>query len=226
MLLAIDTSTEMAGLALVENSRLLVEATWYCGQNHTVQLLPRLNDLLEKSDLSIQSVAGIIVAIGPGSFNGLRVGISTAKGLALSLNVPIAGISTLEVSAYQHYESGLPVCAVHNAGRSEIAAAVYRMKRRQWRQVVAEHITTLEKLLAGITEKTLFCGEYVPLIKDEIIRQLKAKAVVPSPATLPRRAFYLAELGEVRLQAGNVDNVATLQPLYLRRPPITERKHH
>jgi len=226
MLLAIDTSTEMASIALVENGRLLVESTWYCGQNHTVQLLPRLNDLLERSGLTIKSVTGVIVAKGPGSFNGLRVGISTAKGLALSLNVPITGVSTLEISAYQHYESGLPVCAIHNAGRSEIATAVYQMKRRQWRQIVAEHITTLDKLLNETAVKTLFCGEYILQLKDEIIRQIKTKAVIPSPATLPRRAFYLAELGETRLRSGNADNVATLQPLYLRRPPITERKHH
>jgi tRNA threonylcarbamoyl adenosine modification protein YeaZ len=226
MLLAIDTSTEMASLALVQDSNLLAETTWRCGQNHTVQLLPQLTAVLEKAEVDIQGIDAIAVAKGPGSFNGLRVGISTAKGLAYSLNASIIGVSTLEVAAYQHAESSLHVCAIHNAGRSEIAAAVYRMERKLWKQVQAEHITTLDVLLSGITLKTLFCGEYVSSIADEIKMKLKTKAVIPSPPALLRRAFYLADLAGRRLKAGTEDNVATLQPLYLRRPPITERKHH
>lgn len=226
MLLAIDTSTEMASVALVQDRSLLAENTWYCGQNHTVQLLPHLTLMLDKAGVDIQRIDAIAVARGPGSFNGLRVGISTAKGLAFSLNAKIIGVSTLEIAAYQHASSGLPVCAIHNAGRGEIAAAVYRLERKHWKQLVAEHITTLDVLLSGITVKTLFCGEYIPLIAEIIKARLKSKAVIPTAATLPRRAFFLAELGGRRLAEGSADNVATLQPLYLRRPPITERKHH
>jgi tRNA threonylcarbamoyl adenosine modification protein YeaZ len=226
VLLAIDTSTEMASLALVRDGNLLAEYTWYCGQNHTVQLLPQLTAMLDKARVDIQRIEAIAVAKGPGSFNGLRVGISTAKGLAFSLSTKIIGISTLEIAAYQFAVSGLPVCAIHNAGRSEIAAAIYRMERNQWKQVHPEHITTLDVLLSEINVKTLFCGEYIPLITEIIKTRLKSKAVIPSVAALPRRAFFLAELGRQRLAAGSSDNVATLQPLYLRRPPITERKHH
>jgi len=226
MLLAIDTATEMASLALVQDGKLLVETTWHCGQNHTVQLLPQLTVMLEKAGVNIREIGSIAVAKGPGSFNGLRVGISMAKGLAFSLNVPVIGISTLEIAAYQYAWSGLPICAIHNAGRSEIAAATYRMQRKRWEQVQAEHITTLTVLLSGITIKTLFCGEYLPMIAEEVKAKLKAKAVIPAAAALPRRAFFLAELGSQHLATGVIDNVATLQPLYLRRPPITERKHH
>jgi len=226
MLLAIDTSTEMASLALAASDRLLAESTWHCGQNHTVQLLPQLTAMLEKVRANIQEVEGVVVARGPGSFNGLRVGMSTAKGLAFSLGVPIVGISTLEAAAYQHAASGLPVCVLQNAGRSEIAAAVYRMIRRKWQQKTAEHITTLETLISGIPEKTLFCGELNTEMITAIKQQLKTKAVIPCAAALPRRSYYLAELGRQRLAAGCPDNPATLQPLYLRRPPITERKHH
>jgi len=226
MILAIDTSTEMASLALVEPDRLLAESTWHCGQNHTVQLLPQINAMLEKVRANIQEVTGIVVARGPGSFNGLRIGMSTAKGLSFSLGVPIVGVSTLEAAAYQHAASSLPVCAVQNAGRSEIAAAVYRMIRHKWQQKTAEHITTLEALLSGITAKTLFCGELDAEMITAIKEKMKAKAVIPCAAALPRRAYFLAELGQQRLAAGCPDNPATLQPLYLRRPPITERKHH
>jgi len=224
MQLAIDTSTDTASLALVEDSEVLAELTWHCGQNHTVQLLPHLAHLLHQTGLNLESTTGIIVARGPGSFNGLRVGISTAKGFALSLGVPIVGISTLEVAAYQHAETGLPVCPIFNASRGEIATALYRMKGKEWRQLAAEHITTVDALCSEITTRTVFCGDFVALIAPQLKKQLKQKAVIPPPATRLRRASFLAELGNQRLQAGDHDQPATLQPLYLRRPAITKPK--
>ena len=225
MQLAIDTSTDTASLALVQDSQVLAELTWRCEQNHSVELLPRLADLLSRSKSSLQSISCIMVAKGPGSFNGLRVGISTAKGLAFSLGIPMVGISTLEVEAYQHAETNLPICPIFNAGRGEIATAIYRMKRNEWRQIASEHITTVETLCSQITTKTIFCGEFIPLIVTQLRKQLKQKAVIPSPATRLRRASFLAELGLKRLKAGDYDNLATLQPLYLRRPAITQPKH-
>ncbi|MFC2002360.1 tRNA (adenosine(37)-N6)-threonylcarbamoyltransferase complex dimerization subunit type 1 TsaB [Chloroflexota bacterium] len=224
MQLAIDTSTDTASLALVEDSEVLAELTWRCGQNHTTQLLPHLAHLLDQARLNLNSTTGIIVAKGPGSFNGLRVGISTAKGLALSLGVPIVGISTLEVEAYQHAETGLPVCPIFNAGRGEIAAAIYQMKRKEWHRLAAEQITTVESLCSQITTKTVFCGDFVTFIAPQLRKQLKQRAVILPPATRLRRAGFLAELGQQRLKAGDYDDPATLQPLYLRRPPITKPK--
>ncbi len=222
MYLAIDTSTDTASLALVEDNEVLAELTWRCGQNHTVQLLPRLMQLLDQTELSLQSARGIIVARGPGSFNGLRVGISTAKGLAFSLGIPLVGISTLAAEAYQHAATGLPVCPIFGAGREEIATAIYQQKQGEWRQLSAERITTVATLCSQITEKTVFCGELTPLITTQLQIELKQKAVIPPTA---RRAIFLAEQGLKRLQTGDYDNPATLQPLYLRRPSITKPKH-
>jgi len=222
MQLAIDTSTDMAGIALVQDSDVLAELTWQCGQNHTVELLPRLNYLLNQAGLNLKSISCVIVARGPGSFNGLRVGISTAKGFALSLGIPIIGISTLEAAAYQHAETGLPVCPIFNAGRGEIATAIYQKKHNKWCRLAAEHITTVDALCSQITTKTLFSGEYSPSIAAQLRKRLGQRAVIPSSAALFRRAAFLAELGQQRLNAGNYDNPATLQPLYLRRPPITK----
>ena len=224
MLLAIDTSTNMASISLVQDSQLLAELTWHCGQNHSVELLPRLEQLLNQTGLSLQSVTGIIVARGPGSFNGLRVGVSTAKGLAFSLSIPVVGISTLEADAYQHAETGLPVCPVSNAGRGEIAAALYHKKGDKWLQLIPEHITTVEALCSEVTTKTVFCGEYLASIATQLKKHLRQKAVIPPSAALFRRASFLAELGQQRLKVGDGDNPATLQPLYLRRPPITQPK--
>ncbi len=225
MQLAIDTSTDTASLALIQEDEVLAELTWRCGQNHTTQLLTHLAHLLNQSKLNLQDTSGIIIARGPGSFNGLRVGISTAKGLAFSLGIPIVGISSLEAEAYQHAETGLPICPIFNAGREEIATATYQKKRNEWCQLINEHITTVETLCSQITTKTIFCGEFIPLIATQLTKQLKQKAVIPSPATGLRRASFLAELGLKRLEASDYDNLATLQPLYLRRPAITQPKH-
>ncbi len=224
MQLAIDTSTDTASIALVRDSEVLAELTWHCGQNHTTQLLPNLNHLLNKTNVNIQAIGCIFVAKGPGSFNGLRIGVSTAKGLAFSLGIPIIGISTLEVAAYQHAETGLPICPIFNAGRDEIAIAIYQMKHNSWRQLTPEHITTVDTLCSQITTKTIFCGEFSPAAAIQLKRTLKQRAIIATAAARLRRASFLAELGQQRLVTGDYDNPATLQPLYLRRPPITKPK--
>jgi tRNA threonylcarbamoyl adenosine modification protein YeaZ len=223
MLLTIDTSTDNASIALVQGDESPTELNWRCEQNHTVELLPHLARLLDEAKVGISSISCVIVAKGPGSFNGLRAGISTAKGLAFGLGIPIIGISGLEVAAYQHAETGLPICPIFNAGRGEIATAIYQKKDNRWCQLVVEHITTVDALCSGIITKTIFCGEFVPQVANELKKQLREKAIVAT-AELPR-ARLLAELGKQRLEAGDCDHLTTLQPLYLRRPAITQPKH-
>jgi tRNA threonylcarbamoyl adenosine modification protein YeaZ len=223
MQLAIDTSTDMASVALVHDDKVIAELTWYSGQNHTTQLLPHVNYVMDK--FSIKDIDGIFVAKGPGSFNGLRVGVSTAKGLAFSLGIPIVGIGTLEAAAYQHAETGLPICPIFNAGRGEVATAIYRMLGGRWRQLKPEYITAVDALCAETTTRTLFCGDYVASVAPQLRAALGRKAIIPMPAASLRRASWLAELGQPRFKTGDFDNPATLQPVYLRRPPITKRKH-
>jgi tRNA threonylcarbamoyl adenosine modification protein YeaZ len=224
MQLTIETSTDTASLVLTENEKVFAELTWYCGQNHTVELLPNLTYLLKIARTDLQAIKGIIIARGPGSFNGLRVGVSTAKGLAFSLKVPIIGVSTLEATAYQYSETDLPICPIFNAGRSQIATSTYQRQNNEWRQLVAEHIDTLENLFSTITTKTFFCGDLTSSVITRI-KKLGHKTASISLATRPRRAGFLAELGQVRLAAGDNDDPIKLQPIYLRRPPITKRKH-
>jgi tRNA threonylcarbamoyl adenosine modification protein YeaZ len=224
MQIAIDTSTDTAGLALVENGRVLAELTWNCGKNHTVQLLPNLNYLLEQNSLSLESADCIIVARGPGSYNGLRVGISTARGLAYSLGIPVVGISTLEAEAWQHAGTRLPICPVLNAGREEVATALYRMTDDGWTQLEEECLSTLDELCSGIHTETVICGEYVYKIAEELKSKLGNKAIILSPVAGLRRAGFLAELGLKRIAAGDFDNTATLQPHYFRGPSITRPK--
>jgi tRNA threonylcarbamoyladenosine biosynthesis protein TsaB len=225
MHLAIDTSTDTAGIAVAHEFNILAELTWSCGQNHSVELMPRMKQLLEQRRIKFEDIEGIVVATGPGSFNGLRVGVGTAKGLAFSLDVPVVGISTLEMTAYAHSLSGLPVCPVINAGRSEVAAALFQQIDGEWQKLKTEHITTVAELCKETDKQTIFCGELTPAAIDELTTTLGERAVIPSPATRLRRCGFLAELGYIRLQKEDYDNAAALQPIYLKKPPITQHKN-
>lgn len=222
MYLAIDTSSDTASLAITEDRGILVELNWRCAQSHTTTLLPNLDNLLKQSGLDISSLTAIIVSQGPGSYNGLRVGISTAKALAFSLDIPVVGIGSLEALAYQHAEAGLPVCAIVNAGRNEIAAAVHQKKGAKFHEITGVGITTLADLCYRTDTKTIFCGEITAMMADEVKGMLKEMAVIPSPAANVRRAAFLAELGYQRIQSGEFDTPMSLNPLYLRKPHITK----
>ncbi len=223
MEIAIDTSTGWGGIALSQDGDLLAELTWKPGQNHTSELFPNIERLLQTAKTGIRSLTAVFVATGPGSFNGLRAGISAAKGLAFSLKIPLVGISTLEAEALPFAFSGLPLCPVHDAGRGEIAAALYR-RSGGWQQLKEEYLTTVESLCSETREKTIFCGEIPPAAIDIILALLGENAVIPGWQQRLRRPGYISHLGWQRLQSGREDNLATLQPIYLRQPPITQRK--
>lgn len=225
MHLAIDTSTDTAGIAVADELNILAELTWSCGQNHSVELIPRLTQLLEQGKIKFEDIKGIVVATGPGSFNGLRIGVSTAKGIAFSLGVPIAGISTLEMTAYAHSSTGLPICPVINAGRSEVAAALFQKTGAEWHKIKVEHITTIAELCKETDTNTVFCGELTQSAIDELKTELGDRAIIPSPSARLRRCGFLAELGYFRLKNGSCDNPAALQPIYLKKPPITQHKN-
>ena len=223
MEIAIDTSTGWGGIALSQDGNLLADLTWKPGQNHTSELFPNIERLLQTARADIRSLSAVFVATGPGSFNGLRAGISAAKGLAFSLHIPLVGISTLEAEALPFAFTGLPLCPIHDAGRGEIAVALYR-QADNWRQLKEEYLTTVESLCAEVNEKTIFCGEIPPAAIGLILASLGDKAVIPGWEQRLRRPGYIACLGWQRLQSGREDNLTILQPIYLRQPPITQRK--
>lgn len=234
MELAIDTATEIASIALSSAGKVEAEMSWPAGQNHTVELIPNLLYLLRQAKMELEGEAGsvgrakieaIIVAKGPGSFNGLRVGVGTAKGLAFALDIPLVGIGTLEAEAFPYARTGLPICPVQDAGRGEIATALYQVEDGEWRQLVEEYITTVDKLCEKTSSKTVFCGRFserAPDVARRIEEMMGEKAVILDNTFC--RARFLAELGYRRLERGERDDVATVQPLYLRRPAITKPK--
>ena len=222
MEISVDTSNETASIALSDRGYVTAELTWRAGQNHGTELLPNIDYLLGKTNRS--TIKGIVVAIGPGSFNGLRVGLATAKGLAMSYNAPLVGISTLETEAYAHSLHTDPICPIFNAGRGEIATALFQNKGGKWQKLMDEHITKIDELYPKLKDKTIFCGQLTNEIASQLKANLRDNAIIAQGALLMRRAGYLAELGWKRLINGDTDNPATLQPLYLRKPAITMKK--
>ncbi len=125
LLLALDTSTRQASVALCTEQVLLGEYTWQVGNNHSVELLERIQRLFAECGTTMQALDAIAAATGPGSFNGLRVALTTAKSLAFALQKPLVGISTLDIIAAQHLDWHGPICALLEAGRSELYVACY-----------------------------------------------------------------------------------------------------
>lgn len=220
MELAIDTSSNIASIALSHKGEILSELTWQSTRNHSVELTPNLAYLLKQAKLEPESIEAIIVAKGPGSFNGLRVGISVAKGMALSLEIPLLGVSTLEAESYPFSYTGLPICPILKASRGEIATALYQWQNDNLNRLREERLTTLAALCAEINRETLFCGE-INDMTDEIRQGVGELAIIPPGAARVPRAGFLAALGWQKLNRGERDNPAALQPLYLRPPHIT-----
>ncbi len=216
MLLAIDTSTRYAGVALADAGRVISCRSWRSAVNHTAELMPAVARTLEEAGLTVNALAGIAVALGPGGFSALRVGMSAAKGLALASGRPLVGIGTLDLEAQPFLDSGRPVCTLLDAGRREVASASFDSAGQRTRE---DLIGPPEELLSELAETTLFCGEGAPPQAALIRERLGGSAILVGHSAASR-LWALAELGWRRLEAGEADDLATLQPYYLRLPSI------
>jgi len=237
MLLAIDTSTSAAGLALVDDApgapKTLAELNWDVGRRHSVELLQRLDWLLATTGVAAGRLGGVAVATGPGSFNGLRVALAAAKSLALALGVPLYGVPTLDVIAWGGAPADGPIWAVLEAGRGQVYAARYdgAAPAEGWAPLDGYHVLTPAELAGradGRAEEppggpALFHGEWRPETRAALAAALGERARFASPLR-GRRAVWLAELALARAAAGRRDDPAALEPLYLRRPAITTSK--
>ena len=214
MILAIDTATEYAGLALYTLDSLIAEETWNAGRKHTTELMPRLIRMLETANLNVTDLTTLAVALGPGSFTGLRIGLAVAKGLALPHKLAVVGVPTLEITAYPFREGKLPVWAIAQAGRGRILVARYGLRKNKWQQLIEPYLTNIEELGPKITTQAWCTGE----IDQEAAKQLQQlsnqKAKIVPPADRVRRPGYLAEIAVSRLEANGQDDPDALVPLY------------
>ena len=219
MLLAIDTSTRYGGVALWNEGRAVSSVGWYSTRNHTAELMPAIQHVLDRARAAAPNLGGIAVALGPGGFSALRVGISTAKGLALPLKVSIAGVGTLEMEAFPYAGMGLPICPLLDAGRDQVAAGLFQHSGGHWRKLREEYVCTLQELVESISTPTLLCGEGVHQHGEYLRRALGSNGVIVDFHTVSPRLGALAILAGRRLESGDV-GPPTIQPLYIRRPSI------
>jgi tRNA threonylcarbamoyladenosine biosynthesis protein TsaB len=217
MLVAIDTATAYASLALHDGYQVRVEHTWESPRRHTVELVPRLVAALEQLGLGTEHLSGIGVTRGPGSFTGLRVGIAVAKGLALARGLPLIGVPTLDVVAAAQGRDRRPLCAVLQAGRRRICVATYRWQDGVWLAREGPRLTTWPALVEETTSRTLFCGEIDPAGADALASLGELAELVSAAARL-RRAGFLAQVAWRRLNCGETDDPVTLTPIYLQYP--------
>jgi tRNA threonylcarbamoyladenosine biosynthesis protein TsaB len=215
MLVAIDTSTDDSGVALY-NGRVLAECVWASGRRHAEQVLPTLDVLLRHVDATPTDLTAVAIATGPGSWSGLRVGMSLAKALAVAHDLPLIGVPTLQVLAFPFRHGALPVVPMVRLGRDRYGAAVYRHTPR-WEQTGAVQNLALDEL-PGLTDTGFFCGDIDEAARALLIERLGDAAAFASGADNVRRAAALAELASLRFTAGDVDNVVSLEPLYLGSP--------
>ena len=220
MLLALDTSTRYAAVALFNEERVVASQTWHSLYNHTSELMPSIVNILGRVGVMSWQLEGVAVALGPGGFSALRVGVSAAKGLALVSKKPIIGVGTLDMEAYPYLNSGVQVCALLEAGRDECATALFDSDGIRVRE---DRVCTVEQLLTEVRQtgdfSTLFCGEGVIPWRDQITKTFGIKAHVVR-STPVARVWALAEIAQERLSNGEIDDLADLQPEYLRMPSI------
>ncbi|HEU0297346.1 MAG TPA: tRNA (adenosine(37)-N6)-threonylcarbamoyltransferase complex dimerization subunit type 1 TsaB [Anaerolineales bacterium] len=213
MLLAVDTSTTQIGLALYEGAQVISEYAWRSGHRHTVELAPATAELLARCGLSMEDVQALGVALGPGSFTSLRVGLAFVKGLAMARHIPLMGIPTLDILAHAQPVSKLPLAVAIQAGRGRFALGWYKASRKQWQAQDDARVVTLEALLAEVQNPCVVCGEFPAEVRQQILNHEEARLV--SPAGSVRRPAVLAELAWARWQNGDTDDEASLAPIYL-----------
>ncbi len=214
ILLAIDSSTRMVGLALYDGAQVLSESSWSSMDYHTVELAPAVVEALDKASLQSDALGALAVALGPGSFTGLRIGMALAKGLALARHLPIVGIPTLDILAAAQPIRQMRLAAVLRAGRGRLAVGWYEANNNAWKLAKEVEVCTSEELASKIDQPTFVCGE-LSEVEREFLGHKAPQVQVASPAQSLRRPGYLAELAWKRWKAGATDDPGSLSPIYL-----------
>jgi tRNA threonylcarbamoyladenosine biosynthesis protein TsaB len=215
-LLAVETSTSAGGVALLEGERLRGEYLLDVRATHSERLMPAIDRLLADAGWTPADLTGLAVAVGPGSFTGLRIGLSAVKGLALALGVPVAAVPTLDALAATLPFAMLPVCPVLDARKGEVYTSLYRWDgaamRREW-----EYLALPPAALAvRLDEPVILLGDGASAIASELARQAPPHRRLASPAAV-------GVLGLGQLAAGQCVSAADLVPIYL-RPSEAELK--
>jgi tRNA threonylcarbamoyladenosine biosynthesis protein TsaB len=209
LLLALDTSTRVASVALFDGERVLSETTWLAGREHSTRLLVEAEGALERVGQQPSALSGVVVACGPGSFTGVRVALSVAKGIAAALGIPAWGVSSLDVLAHMAGPRGEPVRAVLEAGRGRFATGLYVAGAA----VGSPGLVTVDQLVAACTQPVLVIGELDTAARARLAAETPAW-LAPAAASA-RRAAYAAELGWQRAREGDPGDPGSLDAIYV-----------
>ncbi len=215
MLLGVDTSTRAVGIAIYDGSQILCEESWISRRFHTVELAKAVSTNLSRAGLSTGDLDVLGVAIGPGSFTGLRIGLALIKGIAFTNQLPVIGVPTLDITARAVPPMDQMLAAVLQAGRDRLAVGWYQSIDKRWSQEGSVENLTLEELINRIDQPCILTGELSREIRQSVKNN---KYITPVDPTLAMRSpKYLAELAWERWQAGDVDDVLSLKPYYLHK---------
>jgi tRNA threonylcarbamoyladenosine biosynthesis protein TsaB len=225
MMLALDTATEWSGVAFHDGSQLLVEHNWLAGRQHTVGLASTVREVLRQAGADAGKLTVVAVAIGPGSYSGLRAGLSLAKGLVLASGIAICGIPTLDGLALA--VGRRPLWAVLRAGRGRLAAALYDEPAPA--PAAELRLASIEELAdrASQAESPTWVAGELAADERELLRARGCLTSTPAPGIEVRRAGWLAEAAWLRLKQVGPDTLATLSPIYLPiQYPLEETSPH
>lgn len=214
-ILAFDCATDYVALALQDDT-VVMSRTWRVGRDHSRRLTEAIESGLADCDLDVSSLDAIAVGLGPGSYTGVRIALSAAKGLALGLGRPLVGISSLETLAYGCGAWSGPICAAIPTGIGAVGLGEFRGPWSSWRRLHPERALSRSIVGEYVPDGSLVCGPAADAL------------TVPGTERAPRQldvpqAHYLAALAQVHLEQGGADQLYTAQPLYLRPSAAEER---
>ena len=217
-ILGVDTSTSCGSLGIVDDDAVVAEYALFRDETHSTRLVPAIQALLKEARLGLDEIDGLAVSLGPGSFTGLRVGLSAVKGLALAAERPVVGVPTLDALAFNLPFTSYAICPIVDARKGEVYTALYKdAEGGQVEQLTPYQVLSPLVLLETIPlQKTIFLGNGVEVYGELIEERLGAKALFAPPHLRFLRGSTVAEMGLQRFKRGEQDDISSLVPIYVR----------
>ncbi|MGM8213846.1 tRNA (adenosine(37)-N6)-threonylcarbamoyltransferase complex dimerization subunit type 1 TsaB [Virgibacillus sp. W0430] len=213
--LAIDTSNEVLALALLQNEELIGQLSTKVNRNHSIRLMPAVVSLMQKIEMKPEELDKIIVAKGPGSYTGVRIGVTTAKSLAWALKIPVVGVSSLEALAYQGLLANRYICPFFDARRQTVFTGLYKWEEHRMKLVYEETNMPMKNWLSKLIEinqPILFLSPHLASFKEMIIQYMGENAIIPKSPYHVTNATHVALAGLEK----EPEDVHSLTPNYLR----------
>ncbi|NQT46775.1 MAG: tRNA (adenosine(37)-N6)-threonylcarbamoyltransferase complex dimerization subunit type 1 TsaB [Candidatus Omnitrophica bacterium] len=215
--LGIETSNPILSAALLDGNEIIAERAEETGMKHSSHLVPMIDEILKKCDLSLNEIDGIAVSNGPGSFTGLRVGVTTAKALAIAVNKPLVAVSSLIVLAESVSCVDEKICTLIDAKRNRVYIALFVWERNKLKRLVKDSLMLIDDIhkIKELSGKVLFIGDGAGLYKDKIQDCAKVKVLFPEKLLNYPQAGFVAKLGLAALKKGKHSDPYKLTPTYL-----------